>query len=257
MEAMAKKNKTEDLNFCFKDIKRFLIEKFLYDNDPESINILLNIYNFEDSVENIYPTYLSLKHLKKDIIKFLKNKEGKELIAYNLSNLIHDDVNRFELLLYLEGYRAGLNANKSVNKLEMLTFKYYDIEDLYIRKKMFNTDISKTDILRLKENLLKEIRRDRKVKKYIHNVVFRFNLRLLKRKIYNLNSHIDKQLMLNLDEDEKNKGEQFVVTNSHLSKEELHGLNKKIVRFLYLDGMKIFENAFWDGINDKLMKRYK
>lgn len=256
MEAMTNTNRAEnDLNFCFKDIKRFLIEKFLYDNDTESINILLNIYNFEESVENIHPTYLSLKHLKKDIIKFLKDKEGKELIAYNLSNLIHDDVNRFELLLYLEGYRAGLNANKSVNKLEILTFKYYDIEDLYIRKKLFNNDINKVDILRLKDNLLKDVRRDKKVKKYIHDIVFRFNLRLIRRKILNLNSHTDKQLMLNLDDSAHN--EKFVETDSHLNKEELYGLNKKIVRFLYLDGMRIFGNAYWDGINDKLMKRYK
>ncbi|MGO1579775.1 MAG: hypothetical protein ACTHWZ_00005 [Peptoniphilaceae bacterium] len=259
MEAMSKNKKNNyDLNFRIKDIKRFLIEKFLYDNDTESINILLNIYDIEDSIENICPTYISLKHLKKDIIKFLKNKEGKELISYNLSNLIHNDVNRFELFMYIEGYKAGVNSIKSVNKLEILTFKYYSLEELYIRKKLFNYEINNEEIISLKKNICKDLRRDSKVRSYIYDIVFKFNLKLLKRKVLKLNDYVDKQLVLNFDIDEDNENDlKFKETNSYLSKKELYGLNKKIVKFLYFDGMRVFENAFWNGVNDKVMKRYK
>lgn len=244
----------EQLNtrYCLKDVKRFLIEKFLYDNDSDSLNILLNLYQIEDSVDNICPTYISLKHLKKDIFKFLKDKEGVELIANNLSSLIHDDVNRYELYVYLEGYRAGINAKKSVNLLEIMAFKYFTIEDLYSRKKLFNKEVSRLEILDLKAKILNDLKNESKVKKQIYELVFKFNLKVLKRKIYNLNAHVDKQIVVNLD-----GGNKFRDSNSNLNRRELKGLNKKILKFLYLDGIRIFESAYWEGINDQLMKRYK
>ena len=32
-------------NYAFKDIKNYLVENFLYNNETDCINILLNIYN--------------------------------------------------------------------------------------------------------------------------------------------------------------------------------------------------------------------
>lgn len=252
MEQLYINNEQLNYRYCLKDVKRFLIEKFLYDNDSESLNILLNIYQIEESVDNICPTYISLKHLKKDILKFLKDKEGVELIANNLSELIHDDVNRFELYVYLEGYRAGINAKKSVNLLEIMTFKYFTIEELYNRKKLFNNEINRNEILELKSKILSDLKNESKIKKQIYDLVFKFNLKILKRKVYNLNAHVDKQIVFNLED-----GKKFRETNSNLTRRELKGLNKKIVKFLYMDGIRIFENAYWEGINDQVIKRYK
>ncbi|WP_246060401.1 hypothetical protein [Peptoniphilus catoniae] len=258
MEAMSKSLKNnEDEKFSLKNIKRFLIEKFLYDSDTESLNILLNIYEFEGKIENISPAYISLKHLKKDILKFLKDKEGKELIAYNISSLIYPDINRFELFLYLEGYRAGANSIKAANRLEILTFKYISLEELYIRQKLFNYEIKNSEILNLKQSIIKDLRRSNTTRSYIYDSVFKFNLKFLKRKIMKLNDSLDRQLILNLEPKDDNDTRKFKEVNSYLSKKELLGLNRKIVKFLYRDGMRVFENAFWNGVNDKVMKRYK
>ena len=51
--------------------------------------------------------------------------------------------------------------------------------------------------------------------------------------------------------------EKFVEQDSYLIKREIQGINRKITKFLYRDGMKVFENAYWDGVNDKVMKRYR
>lgn len=252
MEQLNINEEQQNNKYCFKDVKRFLIERFLYDSDSESLNILLNIYQVEDSIDNICPTYISIKHLKKDIYKFLKDKEGVELIANNLSELIHDDINRFELYVYLEGYKTGINAKKSVNLLEMMTFKYFSIEDLYSRKSLFNKEITKAEILDLKSMILEDIKNETKIKKQVYDLVFKFNLKVLKRKIYNLNAHVDKQIVFNLE-----GGYKFREANSNLTRRELKGLNKKIIKFLYADGLKVFENAYWDGINNQVLKRYK
>ena len=259
MEAISRNNKDNKNNdrFSFSDIKKFLIEKFLYDNDTESLNILLNIYEFEGKIDNINPAYLSLKHLKKDIIKFLEKKEGKELISYNLSNLIYPDINRFELYLYLEGYRAGAKSIKAANILEKVSFKYIGIEELYVRQELFNYDIKNNEVLKLKQNIINNLRRDNNVRSFIYDSVFKFNIKFLKRKIFKLNDYLDKQLILNFDIKDENSDKKFMEMNSHLSRKDLAGLNKKIVKFLYRDGMRVFENAFWNGLNDNVMKRYK
>lgn len=246
-----------NLSFDLKDISKFLVERFLYDNDSEALNILLNIYEIESSVNNINPEYLSLNVLKKDILKFLVHKEGKELIAYNLSQLIHSDINRFELFLYLEGYKSGLNSIKDVNKLEILTYRYFNVEDLYSRKKLFNYEYNNPEVLNLKYSILNDLKNNYKFKRHIFDIVFKFNLKVIKRKVFDLNKHLDKQIVFNFDYNEAINDVKFKETNSFLNKKELYGLNRKILRFLVFDGVRIFENAFWDGVNDKVMKRYK
>ena len=138
-------------NYAFKDIKNYLVENFLYNNETDCINILLNIYNIEESIENIFPRYVSLENLRLDIIKLYKEKRGIELIARNLSSLIHDDINRLELYLYLEGYRRGFNSSKLINKLEMIALNYLSIEELYSRKKLYNYEFKNKDVVIFKK----------------------------------------------------------------------------------------------------------
>ena len=104
MDLAQKLNQENFKSLAFKDIKKYLIANFLFKGDLDSINILLNLYNVYESIENIYPRYVTLENLRKDIIKIYRQKEGIELIARNLSSLIHDDINRLELYLYSVSY---------------------------------------------------------------------------------------------------------------------------------------------------------
>lgn len=238
---------------AFRDIKKFLSEKFLYQKDIDCINILLNIYNIEESIENIFPRYLSLAHLRKDIIKLYRDKAGIELISKNLSSLIHDDINRFELYLYLEGYRFGFHAIKFANRLEELALRNLSIDELYSRRKLFNYEMKNKEILLFKKQIFCELKRDDNIRYYIKEIIKGMDKNLLRDKIADLNSHLDLQLVI----DDKDSEIKFKVMNSYLSKMEIVTLNKKIIKFLYADGHRVFQNAFWDGVNDKVMKRYQ
>ncbi len=239
-------------NYAFKDIKNYLVENFLYNNETDCINILLNIYNIEESIENIFPRYVSLENLRLDIIKLYKEKRGIELIARNLSSLIHDDINRLELYLYLEGYRRGFNSSKLINKLEMIALNYLSIEELYSRKKLYNYEFKNKDVVIFKKELFKCLRRDRFTRSYISSIVRGVDKNLLRKKIFNINSHLDLQLVFSYDSSAR-----FKEMNSYLSVNEISNLYKKILKFLYVDGYRILTNGYWDGINDKVMKRYK
>lgn len=253
MNAAIKLKSNLQKEIAFRDIKKFLSEKFLYQKDIDCINILLNIYNIEESVENIFPRYLSLSHLRKDIVKLYRGKEGIELISKNLSSLIHDDINRFELYLYLEGYRFGFRAVKLANRLEELALRHLALDEFYSRKKLFNYELKNKDILLFKKQIFNELRKDTDIHYYIKEIIKGMDKNLLRDKIANLNAHLDLQLVM----DEENSEVKFKLMNSYLSKSEIIALNRKIIKFLYVDGYRVFQNAFWDGVNDKVMKRYK
>lgn len=239
-------------NYAFKDIKKYLVEKFLYDNETDCINILLNIYNIEESIENIFPRYVSLENLRLDIVKLYRAKNGIELIARNLSALIHDDINRFELYLYLEGYRRGFNSVKFVNKLEMIALKYLSIEELYGRTKLFNYEFKNPDVMLYKNDLFKNLSRDRFLKYYLSAIVNGLDKNLLRNKIFNINKHLDMQMVFSNEATSK-----FKLMDSYLSNKEIVTLHKKILKFLYIDGFRILSSGYWDSLNDKVMKRYK
>ncbi|MDO5715861.1 MAG: hypothetical protein Q4P25_04720 [Tissierellia bacterium] len=250
---IAPKYNNKQTYYVFKDIKKFLSEKFLYYNDIDSINILLNIYNIEESIENIFPRYLTLDNLRKDIIKLHRKKDGIELIAKNLSALLHDDINRFELFLYLEGYRLGFRSSKYANQLEIITLRYLTLDELYTRKKLFNYEFKNKEILSFKKHIFSELRKDQNIRYYLKEIIRGMDKNLLRNKINNLNKHLDLQLVFTQEDSDI----KFKVMNSYLTKIEIETFNKKIIKFLYADGYRVFRNAFWDGINDKVMMRYK
>lgn len=239
-------------NYCFEDVKDFLLDKFLLDGDVDSMNILLNSYNIEDSINTITPSYISLKHLKKDLVSFLKHKEGKELLAYNISNVIHDDINKFELAIYLEGYRAGFNSKAHVDIVESLAFSIYDLNTIYTCKKLFKSSVLLPEVQKVKNKVFADVDKLGYPKKKIKDIVKKLDFKLLRKKIYMMNSFLDKQLMFS-----DNPEEGFIELGNALTRNELLGLNKKIIKFMLRDGLRVYKNAFWDGVNDRVLKRYK
>lgn len=239
-------------NYCFEDVKDFLLDKFLLDGDVDSMNILLNSYNIEDSINTITPSYISLKHLKKDLVSFLKHKEGKELLAYNISNVIHDDINKFELAIYLEGYRAGFNSKAHVDIVESLAFSIYDLNTIYTCKKLFKSSVLPPEVQKVKNKVFADVDKIGYPKKKIKDIVKKLDFKLLRKKIYMMNSFLDKQLMFS-----DNPEEGFIELGNALTRNELLGLNKKIIKFMLRDGLRVYKNAFWDGVNDRVLKRYK
>ena len=80
---------------------------FLYNNDINSIHILLNLYDLEDNMTNICPKYISTKEIRKKVKRLLIYRKDRQLISNNITLLVHEDIDRLELILYLEGYKDG------------------------------------------------------------------------------------------------------------------------------------------------------
>ena len=226
---------------------------FLFNNDINCIHILLNLYDLENNINNIMPNYISIYNLRKNISKLLKDRRGNHLIAYNLGELIHEDINRLELYLYLEGYKYGFLNKKDANKLEDVTIKYYSIPDLYSMKYLFHFNTKEEEVIEFKNRFLDNIENEAKSNKRLQNIIIEYATNIIQPKIYSLNKYLDKQLSIDVGINGPNIKEDETL----LTLDELKTIYNEVLRIILKDGQKIYQNACWNGLNDRVLKRYR
>ncbi|SHI03105.1 hypothetical protein [Sporanaerobacter acetigenes] len=224
---------------------------FLFNNDINSIHILLNLYDLEENINNICPKYTCIKDVKRGIKYLLRYREDKDLVTNKIVYLIHEDVDRLELCFYLEGYKYGYYNNKWVNILEEKTLNYYTIEEIYNKKYLFQYNINVEDIKIIKNKFDLEIDYLEDKCKYIEGLTDYFSDQIIKNKIYKLNDYIDRQLKMDFNSYSSIKEE-----GSRFSQDELNKLYNLIVKYLYKNVIQIYKNASWYGLNDKVLNRY-
>lgn len=235
------------------EISKSLQNKFLYDSDLNSIHILLNLYEIEENIGKIYPRYTSMSELKKSIFRFMHSRVGAELSSKNLSELVHEDLNRLELYIYLEGYKMGYRALKPANTLEKLTLNHIDISKLYRMNYLFQYSCEYEDVKKYKNQLYMYIQRDIRNTELFKTTIYKYCNAVLKLKVFCLNGYLDNQLTLDYDEN----GPTFIYESEPFTKRELSVLYKKLTRMIYTESMKLYKNAFWDGLNDRVLNRYR
>ncbi|MEW8973330.1 MAG: hypothetical protein AB2375_03975 [Tissierellaceae bacterium] len=235
------------------DIYEELKYKFLFNSDINCIHILLNLYDLENNINNIFPKYVSIHHLRRNISRLLRDRRGNHLIAYNLGELIHEDVNRLELFLYLEGYKRGYLNNREANILESITIRYFSIPDLYNMKYLFHFNTEEKAILEYKLSIYDELQMEEKNDKYLYNIINNYALNVMKSKIISLNKYLDKQLTIDIDRKSPNIKEDETL----LTLEELNEIYNEVVKIIFKNGQKLYQEAYWYGLNDRVLKRYR
>lgn len=235
------------------DIYEGLKYNFLFNNDINSIHILLNLYDLEDNIRNIFPKYVSIQNLRKNIKRALRKRRGNQLIALNLSNLVHEEINRLELFLYLEGYKLGYMNIRCANELERLTLNYHPLEYLYNNKYLFHFETSNGDVLELKRKINSELNQEEKLNKNLYNIIYKYASNILKPKVFCLNKYLDKQMTI----DYNSNNIKFKEDVTLLTKEDLNSIYIELVRIILKSGFKLYKDAYWYGLNDRVLKRYR
>ena len=163
----------------------------------------------------------------------------------------HEDIDRLELCFYLEGYKYGYFNNKWVNVLEEKTLYYFTVEEMYQKKCLFHFDNGKELIKDLKLRFEFEIVSKEEEDKHIEKATNLFCEKKIKNKIKDLNNQMDRQLKIDLDSSTFIEEDSIVFDNEGL--DELYII---IVDYLYKNMIKIYKDASWFGLNDKVLKRY-
>jgi hypothetical protein len=240
-------------NDTFCDLYEGLKHNFLFKNDLNSIHILLNLYDIEDNIRNIYPKYVSIKFLKNSIARILKERRGNQLIALNLGELLHEDINRLELLLYLEGYKNGFINIKEANKLEDLTVKTYPINELYYQKYLFHFEAGTDSVIEFKEEVFFNLEQYELKSNHLSSLIGKYCEKIIRSKVFSLNKYLDKQLTIDYSDEYTHITEDDTL----LTTDELSNINSEVVKIINRNGMRLYKDAYWNGLNDRVLKRYR
>lgn len=227
--------------------------KFLFCNDINSIHMLLNIYDLEDNITNIFPKYVCMDQIKKSTIRYLRQRRGNHLIALNLSQLLREDINRLELFLYLDGYKSGYSNNKLVNTLEEISFKYFNTEELYNMNYLFHFDTNSQEVLDFRNNINNQFHNEGEIDNPQYVSITNYLDNMIKPKVYQLNKFLDKQMIIEYNSSNFNIKEDETL----LTLEDLSGIYKEVVKSVLKYGSKLYQDAFWNGLNDKVLQRYR
>lgn len=235
-----------------KDMYKGLKDNFLYKNDLNSIYILLAMYDIEENINNIFPKYMCLKDIKKRIKAVLRNRSDCENIAHNLSVVIHEDINRLELCFYIEGYRDGFNSLKYSNLLEKKIVEKFGLNYLY--KEMFlNSVLNDYRTQEIKESIFKKLDGEVNKKIYIKQLIDKFVGKVIKKRILSLEKYIDKQLKFGFN----NEKYSIIEINYDMNDTEVEKISALIRESLKKHLCYAYNEAFWNGMNDKVFRRYK
>ncbi|NMB08527.1 MAG: hypothetical protein GX981_09100 [Tissierellia bacterium] len=239
----------EDLVQIYDGLKH----NFLYNNDINSIHILLNLYDLEDNMVNICPKYITTQEIRKKIRRLLVYKKSRQLISNNIVLLIHEDIDRLELIMHLEGYKYGYYNSKWVNILEDAALKYCSIVEIYDNNFLFHHSTSFKEIEKIKKDFEIEIKNKEKETNTLGKAIHTYCEKVIKNKIYNLDKYTDKQLTIECDSNEMNIKEE----EPYLSLVELNKIYNNIVKTITKNAIMSFGNASWYGVNDRVLNRYR
>lgn len=229
-----------------------LLYNFLYNNDINSIHILLNLYDAETNMTNIYPRYRCTKEIRKQIKRLLFPRKDRQLISSNVAMLVHEDIDRLELTMYLKGYYRGYNDNKWVNILEDETLKLLKEDELYGKSFLFHYDKSRREIQRIVKDLFMYLDFRESQTDNLGGLISTYCNKIIKKKIYNLNSYIDKQLTIDYSRENPDIGEEPL-----LSHKQINSIYSFLLKTIYKNMLSTYKEAYWFGVNDRVLNRYQ
>ncbi len=239
--------------YKMKELYEGLKNNFLFNNDVNSICILLSLYDLEENISNIYPKYICTKNIMRKIKYSLPDRENRKDIAESISYLIHDDINRIELCFYLEGYKLGFYNTKWVNILEQKAIEIFSVQNIYEKEFLFHFDYSIKNVNNIRIKMRREIDRKEKSSGNIEKLIKVFCDKVIKNKIINLDNYVDKQLKMDFNPYKYTIKEE----DYYLQQEEIQNIYNIIISILKKNLMKIYKDASWYALNDKVIKRYR
>ncbi len=234
------------------DICTSLKHNFLYNKDLNSIHILLNLYDIENKMMNISPTYISTNDIRKKIKSHLAYRKDREAISNNIMNIIHEDIDRLELIFNIEGYSLGYYNTPMVNKLEELVVQKYSIDKLYDYRNLLKTNSESEMIKKLKtENFIDMYKYEEKYKD-IYEFVDMYCKEFIRNKVFRFNENLNRQLKIEYRYEEI----YLIEEKNFLTINEIDKIYDIIKERLYTNIIEIYTEASWFGINDRLLNRY-
>ncbi|MDO5718464.1 MAG: hypothetical protein Q4P34_05715 [Tissierellia bacterium] len=233
-----------------KKLHKSLEYNFLYNNDLNSMHLLLAMLENEVRLKKLRPKYICMNSIKRSFMRTLKYRRDRDLIIRTVNKLINDDINRLELSVYIDSYSSGYQSDYWVNKLESLAFKTLPVEDICQKSILFH-EAKNPDVLKLRNELNDYLDSDKIRNERIKRITFTYCEKVIKKKIYSINENLDRQLMISYNDSDK-----IVSDEEFLTIPELTNLYQKLMTSYIKSITRIYRSSYWYGINDRVLNRY-
>lgn len=231
------------------DFEQSLEYQFLYNDDPDSIFLLLSWLENKHVGDNLVPKYSVTKALLTGLRRSIRGRKDKKSIVDAISKLISDDLNRLELAFTIKAYKNAYYSVDLIDKLERLAIKLYTPQELSNMKYLFQ-DSQNTKVLKFKEDVKKELLKN----KVIFNNEYHINNFLdnnIKKKFFRVNFYMDKQVVVDYQNTDI-----LTLEGKNLTINELQHIYSKAKFYINRAMGEAYFNQFWCSLNDSVLSRY-
>lgn len=224
-----------------------LLEKFLYNKDHNCVYNIFDMDVSEGHFKNLSPSYKMVKNIRRRLSYFFRELENKAEIVNYISKEIGEDINRLEVYLNIIAHNLGYSNTNQANKLEIKM-----VRGTYIEQTCPISRVDNEELGDFKKKILSKIIVEERNTERIKEIVKNFSNTLIKKKIYSLNSRNVGQLNIEYDD----TGYLLSDLPKLVTRDEIDELYKRIFRSMYKNAVKVYEEAYWQGLIDRVMARY-
>ena len=232
------------------DFERSLEYQFLYNEDPDSVFLLLSWLENNRLGYNFIPKYNVTKALLTGLRRSIRGRKDKKSIVDAISKLVSEDLNRLEMAFTIKGYRNAQNFNNLIDKLEILALKKFDPNDLATMQLMLH-DSKDKDVEKFKDEVNKVLIKS----KIISNNEYHTNLFLdkyIKNKFFRINFYMDNQVVVDYTNTDI-----LTLEGKNLTINELLHIYSKAKFYINRSLNKAYFSQFWNSLNDEVLCRYQ
>lgn len=231
-------------------IEKELEYSFLYNNDSDSMHLLLSILDHRHKYNNLRPRYVLMKKLSTSLKRAIYLRKDRESVIRALKKLVNDDINRFELAVVVEVYAKGLVDHDWINRVERLALEEFSVEELCQMSTLYQKSKA-GKAMGMKSQIFHDLKIATDGFKELKKLTTIYCREVLKKKIYRLNDYMDKQIVLDFDNLQNLKLEE-----NNLTIRDLNHIYNKVNKYLYNNITKVYKESYWNGINDAVLERY-
>lgn len=224
--------------------------QFLYNDDADSIFLLLSWLENRYIGDSLVPKYTVTKALLTGLRRSIRGRKDKKSIVDSVNKLVGDDINRLELAFTIKAYRNAITYNKLIDKLEVLTLKKYDPIQLKDMKNLFHHSEDR-DVINFKENVKQKLIKSKVLAENEYHTYY-FMDENVKKKFFRVNFYMDKQIVVDYP-----NSEIMTLEGKNLTIKELQHFYSKAKFYVNRALQEAYFNQFWNSLNDQVLGRYQ
>ncbi|MFM1533757.1 hypothetical protein ABGF49_00425 [Helcococcus ovis] len=232
------------------DFEKSLEYQFLYNEDPDSIYLLLSWLENKNVGNNFTPKYDVTKALLTGLRRSIRGRKDKKLIVDAISKMVSEDLSRLEFAFSIKAYTNAYYCEDLIDQLERIALKLYNPSELNNMRLLLQNS-KDTAVIDFK----KQIKDDFMKSKIIANNEVNVNYFLdknIKKKFFRINFYIDKQVVV-----DTNNANILTLEGKNLTINELLHIYNKAKFYINRSINEAYFNQFWCALNDCVLGRYR